>query len=199
MDEYRSLLEEVRSIARAAGTAILEVYARDFDVETKADRSPLTDADRVSHRIIVDGLAGLSPRLPVLSEEANDAEHANRLEWRRYWLVDPLDGTKEFIKRNGEFTVNIALIEGHAPLLGVVLAPALGREYFGGPAVGGAWRAGPDGEPHAIRASASPREPLRVVGSRSHATPGALERYLDALGPHELHPMGSSLKICLVA
>src|SRR5690606_19178359 len=98
MDEYRNLLEGVRSIARDAGKAILEVYEREFDVETKADRSPLTEADRVSHRIIVAGLAGLSPRLPVLSEEANDAEHVRRLEWPRYWLIDPLDGTKEFIK-----------------------------------------------------------------------------------------------------
>jgi len=199
MDEYRNLLDRVRSIAKAAGAAILEIYEGEFDVETKADRSPLTEADRVSHRIIVAGLADLSPRLPVLSEEANGAEHARRLEWPRYWLVDPLDGTKEFVKRNGEFTVNIALIEDHAPVLGVVLAPALAREYFGGPAVGGAWRAGPDGEPRAIRAAASPRQPLRVVGSRSHGNGGALERYLDALGAHELRPMGSSLKICLVA
>ncbi|MFO7288092.1 MAG: 3'(2'),5'-bisphosphate nucleotidase CysQ [Gammaproteobacteria bacterium] len=200
MNEYRHLLERIRSIAREAGAAILEVYERDFGVETKADHSPLTDADRDANRIILRGLEGLSPRIPVVSEEAAAADHAQRLAWTRYWLVDPLDGTKEFIKRNGEFTVNIALVEDHAPVLGVVLAPALGREYFGGPAVGGAWRADPGAEPRPIHTSPTPQSPLRVVGSRSHGNGGTLERYLDALGgEHELRPMGSSLKICLVA
>jgi len=199
MTEHEDLLEQIRSIAKAAGEAILDVYERDFDVETKDDRSPLTEADRVSHRIITERLAALRPVFPVLSEEAADEEHRERFEWARYWLVDPLDGTKEFIKRNGEFTVNIALIDDHAPVLGAVLAPALGREYFGGPAAGGAWRADGDGAPASIRVAGPGPGPLRVVGSRSHANAGALERYLDALGPHELKPMGSSLKICLVA
>jgi 3'(2'), 5'-bisphosphate nucleotidase len=199
MIEYRNLLEPLRSIAKDAGEAILEVYRRDFNVETKDDRSPLTEADRVSHRIITERLRALTPRLPVLSEEATEGEHRNRHEWPRYWLVDPLDGTKEFVKRNGEFTVNIALIEDHAPALGIVLAPALGREYFGGPAVGGAWRADAGGDDTRVRITQPPAEPLRVVGSRSHGSGGALERYLGALGPHVLKPMGSSLKICLVA
>jgi 3'(2'), 5'-bisphosphate nucleotidase len=199
MKELEYLLEQIRSIAKAAGEAILDVYERDFDVETKDDRSPLTEADRVSHRIITERLAELSPALPVLSEEASADEHRHRFDWPRYWLVDPLDGTKEFIKRNGEFTVNIALIDGHAPVLGAVLAPALGREYFGGPAVNAAWRAHEDGAARPIRVAEPPAQPLRVVGSRSHATAGALERYLDVLGPHELKAMGSSLKICLVA
>src|SRR5690606_11475486 len=199
MTEHEDLLEQIRSIAKAAGEAILEVYERDFDVETKDDRSPLTEADRVSHRIITERLARVQPALPVLSEEAAEDEHRNRFEWTRYWLVDPLDGTKEFIKRNGEFTVNIALVDEHTPVLGAVLAPALAREYFGGPAAGGAWRADRNSAARAIRVSEPGRGPLRVVGSRSHASPGTLERYLDALGPHELKPMGSSLKICLVA
>src|SRR5690606_10251310 len=145
MNDHEHLLEQIRSIARTAGEAILEVYESDFDVETKDDRSPLTEADRVSHRIITERLAALRPVFPVLSEEAADEEHRERFEWARYWLVDPLDGTKEFIKRNGEFTVNIALIDDQAPVLGTVVAPALGREYFGGPAAGGAWRADGDG------------------------------------------------------
>lgn len=199
MNEYHNLLKPLRSIAKAAGDAILEVYEREFDVHTKEDRSPLTDADRVAHQIITARLAELTPKLPVLSEEASAEEHARRLEWRRYWLVDPLDGTKEFIKRNDEFTVNIALIEDHAAVLGIVLAPALGREYYGGRAVGGAWRADGGGEPRPIRTLPSAQEPLRVMGSRSHASGSALGVYLDAIGAHVLQPMGSSLKICVVA
>ncbi|HEX7079913.1 MAG TPA: 3'(2'),5'-bisphosphate nucleotidase CysQ [Gammaproteobacteria bacterium] len=195
--DYTALLDEIRAIARAAGEAVLDVYGRDFEVETKEDRSPLTEADRASHRIIVDGLRALPAALPVLSEEAGEAEHRDRRAWDRYWLVDPLDGTKEFIKRNGEFTVNIALIESHRPMLGAVLAPALGREYFGGPPVG-AWRANGSGAAHPIRVSPA-AVPVRVVGSRSHASGSALDRYLDAIGPHVLKTMGSSLKICLVA
>ena len=198
MSEHVDLLERMRSIARAAGEAILEVYEGDFDVETKDDRSPLTEADRRAHRIITEGLARLSPALPVLSEEAANDEYRERFGWSRYWLVDPLDGTKEFIKRNGEFTVNIALVDDHVPVLGAVLAPALGREYFGGPAAGGAWRGDGEGPARAIRVTV-PASPLRVVGSRSHASDGDLGKYLDALGPHVLKPMGSSLKICLVA
>ncbi len=197
MNEFHELLDQLCAIAQSAGDAILEVYRRDFDVEMKDDRSPLTEADRVAHNIISEQLARLSPALPVLSEEAAADEH--RLAWRRYWLVDPLDGTKEFIKRNDEFTVNIALVDDHAPVLGVVLAPALGREYFGGTAAGGAWRRDSRGAKRAIRVAAPGAEPLRVVGSRSHASAGLLEHYLEALGPHVLKPMGSSLKICLVA
>src|SRR5690606_4174840 len=128
---------------------------------------PLTEADRVSHRIITERLAALRPALPVLSEEAAEEEHRDRFDWPRYWLVDPLDGTKEFIKRNGEFTVNIALVDGHVPVLGAVLAPALGREYFGGPAMGGAWRGDDDGAVRPIRVAEHPAEPLRGVGSLS--------------------------------
>src|SRR5690606_28446817 len=112
MNDHEHLREQIRSIARTAGDAILEVYESDFDVETKGDRSPLTEAARVSHRISTARLAALRPALPVLSEEAAEEEHRDRVDWPRYWLVDPLDGTKEFIKRNGEFTVNIALVDG---------------------------------------------------------------------------------------
>ena len=196
MIDLRTLLPDVVAIATEAGRAIMEIYDGDFAVELKDDRTPLTAADRAAHAVILAGLGRLAASLPVLSEESAASEHAGRHRWQRFWLVDPLDGTREFIKRNGEFTVNIALIEGHRPVAGVVGAPAIGRTYFG--AVGhGAFRQGTDGtRPIAVRRPAA--APLRVVGSRSHGNP-ELDDFLATLGPYELKPMGSSLKICLVA
>jgi 3'(2'), 5'-bisphosphate nucleotidase len=191
-----ALLESVLEIARTAGKAIMDVYDSDFAVEFKDDRSPLTKADRAAHRIIVERLAELPEKLPILSEESGGSEIEGRRSWNRYWLVDPLDGTKEFIKRNGEFTVNIALIEDHAPVLGVVVAPALGVAYTGVVGIGAFKHSDRGVEPIAVQRPAA--EPLRVVGSRSHASPEMAE-FLEAVGPHELKPMGSSLKICLVA
>jgi len=192
-------IEPLRTLAEQAGKAIMEVYETAFEVEHKQDNSPLTAADRASHEIICAGLAGLEPRLPLLSEESPPEEVAERLSWRRYWLVDPLDGTKEFVKRNGEFTVNIALIENHRAVLGIVRAPALDLEYVGATAAG-AWVRRGDGPPMPIATAPAPapNERPRIVGSRSHPS-GALATYLERLGPHELKPMGSSLKICLVA
>jgi len=190
-------LAELCAIARAAGVAILDVYGREFLVQLKDDRSPLTEADQVSHHIIVERLRALDESLPVLSEESAPQDIGERRAWSRYWLVDPLDGTKEFLKRNGEFTVNIALVDSGRAILGVVLAPVLARLYYG--AVGyGAWRQDGGGDPQPIRARKSAASPLRVVGSRSHRD-GELADYVAALGPHELKPMGSSLKICLIA
>ena len=195
--EKRRLLDAVALIARDAARAILEVYGTDFTVTLKDDRSPLTEADKRAHTIIQAGLRALDAAIPVLSEEAAPEQSSERRSWQRYWLVDPLDGTKEFLKRNGEFTVNIALVIGHRAELGVVLAPALGRLYFG--AVGlGAWRQDGDELPEPIYVERIAKAPLRVVGSRSHET-GALADYLAALGPHTVTPMGSSLKICLIA
>jgi 3'(2'), 5'-bisphosphate nucleotidase len=198
LPEPRRLLDAICEIARRAGHAILEVYGRaDFAVARKSDDSPLTEADEVAHSIISGALEQLAPRLPVLSEESVPAEPATRRGWPRYWLVDPLDGTKEFLKRNGEFTVNIALIEGQRAVLGAVFAPALDRMYFGAAGVG-AWRrdAGEAAKPIAVRRNAT--TPLRVVGSRSHPSP-ELAAYLAALPAYEITDMGSSLKICLVA
>ena len=197
MTEYAQWLEAVRGIARRAGGAIMRVYAQEFDVELKDDRSPLTAADRAAHELIVAGLQALEPRLPVLSEESAAQEIADRRSWPRYWLVDPLDGTKEFIRRNGEFTVNIALIEDHEPVLGVVFAPALDAMYSGVVGVG-AWRRQGEQPAQDITVTRPAASPPRVVGSRSHASPALLE-YLERLGPHALRSMGSSLKICLVA
>ncbi|MDO8413751.1 MAG: 3'(2'),5'-bisphosphate nucleotidase CysQ [Gallionellaceae bacterium] len=191
------LLQEVEAIAREAGAAIMGVYARDFSVQEKADQSPLTEADAVAHAVIVTRLMGLRPVLPILSDEAVGDFHGIG-EDTRYWLVDPLDGTKEFIKRNGEFTVNIALIEHGRPVLGVVYAPVLNVVYLAAEGVG-AFKVGADGVRVPIRvATHAQASPWRVVGSRSHAG-DTLTRLLQQLGSHELISMGSSLKLCLVA
>ena len=196
-NSMQALLDKLRVIAADAGDAIMRIYEGDFDVEFKDDKSPLTEADRASHECIVTGLSALEPALPILSEESTPDEFKDRLDWNRYWLVDPLDGTKEFIKRNGEFTVNIALIENNRAVMGIVLAPALGVEYAGALDLG-AWRRAPDAAPEAISAKLRHIGPARVVCSRSHPS-GTLAAYLENLGAHELKPMGSSLKICLVA
>lgn len=192
-----SLLEPVLALGREAGRAILEVYHSDFAVETKADRSPLTAADRAAHSVITRGLAHLTPDVPVWSEESAMADFAERARWPWFWLVDPLDGTTEFVKRNGEFTVNIALIEGNQPVFGVVHVPVSDRDYFGSRGRGAFRRDGADTpRPIAVRQPAN--DPPRVLGSRSHAGP-ALAAFLKRLGSHELLATGSSVKFCLVA
>lgn len=185
---------ELQQIARAAGDAIMAVYDRnDWVVQNKDDNTPVTEADLAAHRIIVNGLRKLSVQYPILSEEAADISWEQRRCWRRYWLVDPLDGTKEFIKRNGEFTVNIALIENGEPVLGVVYAPVLDAMYVGERGSGAFLNAQP------IRVQEEMPDILRVVGSRSHPSAETVQ-WLEGLGkPYELVPMGSSLKICLVA
>ncbi|MBV6422273.1 MAG: 3'(2'),5'-bisphosphate nucleotidase CysQ [Steroidobacteraceae bacterium] len=192
------LLEQVGGIARRAGAEILAVYAsQDAGVSTKADQSPLTQADLRAHRVIVNELRALTPDIPVLSEESSEIPFAERARWQRYWLVDPLDGTKEFLSRNGEFTVNIALIEGHAPALGVVHVPVRETTYAGLPG-SGAWRTRGEGKPEPIHVQARAASPVRVVGSKSHRG-DSLDGFLARLGAHELVPVGSSLKFCLVA
>jgi len=196
--DERRLLDAACSIARDAGRAILDVYGRDdFAVTRKSDDSPLTEADQVAHGIISSALRKLDAAIPVLSEESVPAEHVTRRQWTRYWLVDPLDGTKEFLKRNGEFTVNIALVDEHRAVLGAVYAPVLDRMYTGSLGLG-AWRCDSGGAPLPIAVRHEAASPLRVVGSRSHPSP-ELAAYLKALPPYEITDMGSSLKICLVA
>jgi 3'(2'), 5'-bisphosphate nucleotidase len=197
MQASMGLLEEVKAIAREAGAAIMKVYARDFSATQKEDNSPLTEADTAAHQVIMRRLENLHPALPILSEEAV-GEFSGVDDSGRYWLVDPLDGTREFVKRNGEFTVNIALIEHGRAILGVVFAPVLNVAYLAAEGLG------------AFKAEAAqPRVPIRVsehkqgsswrvVGSRSHAG-DSLEGFLNRLGTHELISMGSSLKFCLVA
>jgi 3'(2'), 5'-bisphosphate nucleotidase len=192
-----SLREPVAAIATEAGHAILGIYHGEFAVSHKADRSPLTEADLASHRVIRDALARLTPNIPFLSEESVEVDFDVRSQWPEYWLVDPLDGTKEFVNRNGEFTVNIALVRDHAPVFGVVHAPVRGVTYTG-VAGGAATRQLPAAAAERIHVQVPCRSPVRVVGSRSHANP-ALARYLEPLGDYELVSMGSSLKFCLLA
>ncbi len=192
-----SLLPQVARIGRDAGAAILEVYAREFDVTQKADSSPLTLADMRSHEIIVNALHALTPDIPILSEEASDIPFEVRSQWVRYWLVDPLDGTKEFVSRNGEFTVNIALIERHAPVLGVVFVPVRDTIYMATRASGATSQTANEA-PRTIQTTSPAATPLRIVGSRSHRD-DTLAKYLPRLEPYELVSIGSSLKFCLVA
>jgi len=183
-------------IAREAGQAILDVYHGDFAVSTKTDDSPLTAADLAAQRVIQQRLAELDPALPMISEEARATPWAERRTWPRYWLIDPLDGTREFVKRNGEFTVNIALIEDHASVLGVVLAPVTGALHVAARGAGSWLQETADGPWRRLH-TRTLANPAVVVGSRSHGS-GAGAR-LDALvGPgHVLKPLGSSLKFCL--
>jgi 3'(2'), 5'-bisphosphate nucleotidase len=192
------LLPGVISIARQAGNAILKVYGEvDPAVEYKRDNSPLTQADLVSHQIIMDGLVELSPEWPILSEESREITFSQRQNWGYFWLVDPLDGTKEFLKRNGEFTVNIALMEDGAPILGVVYAPAIDRLYYGARGAGSFKVEG--GHLSPIRTATANGGTIRIVMSRSHGSgEESLERFTGG-APCEFVSMGSSLKFCLVA
>jgi len=218
MKEFRieklpALIPSLLRISRDAGTAILEVYGSDFTIEHKDDKSPLTLADSRSHEVIVKALSGLEGmHIPILSEEGKSIPFEERRVWEIFWLVDPLDGTKEFIKRNGEFTVNIALIQGNRPILGVVYIPVSGLFYFGAqglgsfrlPALSFDDRASVDAVtgmatrlPDADAASR-----YTVAGSRSHMSPDT-EAYISTLreqyGEIDFISAGSSLKFCLVA
>ncbi len=201
------IVNEVVALCRRAGEAILEIYARsDLGVEAKADESPLTAADLAAHHILVSGLEGLLDGVPVLSEEAAAPSFSVRSQWQRYWIIDPLDGTKEFIKRSGEFTVNVALVDNHVPVLGVVHVPVSGVTYTG-LSGGGAYKIEGDqpGQAIAVRTMSGRGEtdkPVTVVASRSHgagAVDDLLTRLAKDLGHTDTCNMGSSLKLCLVA
>lgn len=191
------LLPTVAALAVQASAKIMAIYDTTLVVEQKDDDSPLTVADMASHEALVEGLVRLTPDIPVLSEESAAAVGPERMQWQRLWLVDPLDGTREFINHNGEFTVNIALVDDHAPVLGVVWVPARSMGYFAIRGEG-AFRQQEGHAPERIRAQVPAAAPPRVVGSRSHAGP-AMGPFLDAVGPHELVSVGSALKFCLVA
>ena len=194
------LRSAVTGLAREAGRATMTYYGDETSAEVrqKEDRSPVTLADEVAHEILVEGLRKIDPSTPVVSEEAQAASFETRKEWRRFWLVDPLDGTKEFIKRRAEFTVNVALIENGEPVLGVVLAPALDLLYWAVKG-GGSWRETRGGPPERIYSTPqSPGEPLTVVESLSHPSP-ELEEYLQTIPVARRVKAGSSLKFCWVA
>lgn len=196
--ELSALLREVIVITRKAGAAVMAIYdSSDFGVETKGDDSPLTKADLAANQIIVNSLSSLPDKFPILSEESKQIPYEVRRHWHTFWLVDPLDGTKEFIKRNGEFTVNIALIHDGAPILGVVYAPAINRLYYAANGQKAHVQEG-DTNPKPLQVADYRGQRLKVVASRSHAGP-ALQGFLGRLGDFEVVSMGSSLKLCLVA
>jgi len=193
----RELLEQLIPLARSAGDVILDVYATDFAVRGKADASPVTEADDKAEAVILRGLAALAPDIPVVSEEAASGGCVPAID-EIFWLVDPLDGTKEFISRNGEFTVNIALIEHGVPVLGVVLAPALNRLYAGAEGVG-AFVVSATGSRTESKVREVPADGLVVVSSRSHGDADALDRFLAGRKLASSVNAGSSLKFCLIA
>ena len=193
------LLPHVVTVAREAGAAIMKIYDEvNPAVEYKVDNSPLTQADLASHHIIVNRLNQLSPEWPVLSEESKEIPFEQRSSWQYFWLVDPLDGTKEFLLRNGEFTVNIALIAKDTPILAVVCAPAMDKLYYAAKGAG-AWKADREAVSR-IRTAKSANGAMRVVVSRSHGSGEEnLDRFTGGAQKCEFLPMGSSLKFCMVA
>jgi 3'(2'), 5'-bisphosphate nucleotidase len=198
----RELTEGAIEIARAAAAAILVVYDGEFEVERKADASPVTAADMAAHHVIVDGLARLTPDIPVLSEEsADEVDLAQRRQWNRLWLVDPLDGTREFVKRNGEFSVNLALIEDGVAVFGLVLAPVGGALWYAQRG-GAAFRRDGDLEIQ-VRAQVPPAQPMRVAASRSHHSQRSddflVRAHREAAGGIRMVSLGSSLKFCRIA
>ena len=199
--QLEKLCLECVNIARDAGEAILSIYDTDFTVEEKADRSPLTDADLASHNLIIERLTALTPDIPVLSEESPKLSFEERFSWQTYWLVDPLDGTREFVKRNGEFTVNIALIHQHQSIVGVINVPVPGVDYYAWHG-GGCFKAENKGEAKAIAVKKLDDTQLIIAGSRSHGSE-MMQQYMANLGTKwddvKKLSMGSSLKFCLVA
>ncbi len=197
--DLASLVEPVKAIAREASRRILEIYPGDFSVTEKADKSPVTEADIVAHESILQGLTTLAPAIPVLSEEDVEINFAERGRWEWLWLVDPLDGTHEFIRRNGQFSVNIALIYRHRAIFGLILIPVTDICYFAYQQ-GGAFKEIPRHVPHVIHTRPSDvNQPIRVISSRASYTGKTLQAYLECLGQHDYVGMGSALKSCLVA
>lgn len=195
--DLKELLDPVIQIAYQAGKVIMEVYDAGFSVEEKSDQTPVTEADMAANNVIESGLKKLTPHLPILTEETKPIPYAERKKWPRYWLIDPLDGTREFIKRNGEFTVNIALIDGDEAVLGVVYAPVIGVLYYAAKGQG-AFKQDSTNAPKAIYVNNKcPRKTVVACG-RSHPTEEIIN-FLENLGEHEIIRIGSALKSCMVA
>ena len=197
MIHHNTDLEMLNDLAKAAGKGIMEIYATDFKVDIKSDDSPLTRADTRSHEIISAGLKKATPDIPILSEEGKAIALEERKKWHRFWLVDPLDGTKEFIKKNDEFTVNIALIENYIPVAGVIFAPALDLMYLAKLDTG-CWEIAKGKQRKLEIVPPVDGDVIRVVQSRSHPSE-ALTQCLETLPPHKAVSRGSSLKFCLIA
>ena len=196
-NSFNQHLDAIIELAKVAGEKILNIYDTEFDVEQKADNSPLTQADLAAHNVIIETLEKLTPNIPALSEESASIPYSERAQWNPYWLIDPLDGTREFIKRNGEFTVNIALIHQRRSVLGVVYAPVLDKTWYACEGFGAYMQEGTNPS-QAIHVKAKNSAPLVIAGSRSHGSKRLLS-FLEKVGEHELISMGSSIKMCLVA
>lgn len=202
INEYHHLQADVMAIAKEAGDVIMQIYSTDFSFEMKSDNSPLTQADIAAHEIIVARLRKLTPNIPVLSEESNESDIDSRLSWQTYWLIDPLDGTREFLKRNGEFTVNIALIDQHQSVMGVVYAPVTGLTYYASKGRG-AYKQELNLPAQMINTKRLNLTQIIIAGSRSHSDE-RFQKFLHGvetatLVKPKLISLGSSLKICLVA
>jgi len=203
--QYKNIdVDFLVTLAQKAGDAIMEIYSRDFSVETKDDRSPLTEADKKSNEVILAGLKEKYPAIPFISEETKLIPYAERKDWKLFWLIDPLDGTKEFIKKNGEFTVNIALVSDGVPVVGVVYVPAQGKTYYGAQGQGSFKLESRNEAPVKIENNEhyASKSKVIVVGSRSHLDENtmAFVDQLKASGKEvEFNSSGSSLKFCLVA
>lgn len=189
-------IEDIKNIALKAGDVIMEIYNKDFNIDYKDDKSPLTEADLKSNEIICNELKKLYPNIPLMSEENKQTDYSERKDWEYYFCIDPIDGTKEFIKKNGEFTVNIALIHNNTPILGVVYAPALNDIYWAKDGLGSY----KNGEKLPLKMNSNPKEKLYVVASKSHLSVETQE-FIDNLGTKEIKQVskGSSLKLCMVA
>jgi 3'(2'), 5'-bisphosphate nucleotidase len=187
-------LDDIKEIAIEAGKVIMEIYKRDFSVEYKEDNSPLTEADLASNKVIVEALEKFN--IPILSEEEKAIEYSDRKDWKYYWCIDPIDGTKEFIKKNGEFTVNIALIHRDIPVLGVVYAPVLEDMYIAKKGEG----AYKNAQKLPLKINSTPEAKLKVVASKSHLSIET-QKFIDNLDTEEIEQVskGSSLKLCMVA
>lgn len=197
--DLAGLIEPVQAIAQEASRRILDIYLGGFHVTEKADKSPVTEADMIAHDSILQGLIGLTPDIPVLSEEAAEIDFAERRDWKWLWLVDPLDGTREFIRHNDQFSVNIALIEEHRAVFGLIMIPVTGVCYFAYEH-GGAFKQTPKHPPrriHSRRIEAG--QPIRVTSSRASYSGKSLQAYLERLGKHDHVGVGGALKSCLVA
>ena len=195
MNVDNEMLSRIETLAIEAGETIMEIYAEDFTPEYKDDYSPVTEADTKAEQIIISGLAEITPHVPVVAEEAFSAGHSPNISGGKFWLVDPLDGTHEFIDRNGEFTVNIALIENQRPICGVVHAPALDKTYAG--IVGMRARIHTDQSAHSeIKVRPAPEAGVTVVASRRHGDPKRIEELLEGRRISETRNAGSSLKQC---
>ncbi len=195
-------IERILAIAEKAGKATLDIYNRDFNIEEKDDRSPLTEADKKSNEIIIEGLIQHYSDIPYISEEMKQTAYEERQEWNHFWLIDPLDGTKEFIKKNGEFTINIALVENQTPVLGVIYVPVKDIFYYAQKGMGSfKMENGSKAQPISATTEIN-KDKLVVVGSRSHGGDTLnvyLEKKREEYGEVELISSGSSLKFCLVA